>query len=278
MKRLVRFVLLTLGYLIAVVRVAARLISRPRKSSKLSRRRLGMISGSALALLGLVIAGNLLSPPAYGVTIRSSTGSDACTVDVGNAAYANVSKNGDYCVVTVTTSTAVTLPSYVNTIGIVVVGGGGGGGTDGGAGGSGGETRYSAAQGVAAGGTATVTVGAGGAGAVWSAGAGANGSPTTVSGAGLSYTANGGYVGGGWNSCSIRYGSAGGSGGTGGTSATGGTGGNGTLNGCPSSGGFSSGGTGGNGPTFPQFRELMRPTLPVVAVVVPVLVWERHIR
>jgi hypothetical protein len=56
--------------------------------------------------------------------------------------------NNGYCVVSVTNSTSVTFPSYVNTIGIVVVGGGGGGGTDGGAGGSGGETRYSASQGV----------------------------------------------------------------------------------------------------------------------------------
>ena len=204
MKRLNRFVLLTLGYLVSISRVAGRRLPRRNTRTINTRRRLSIITGTGLALLGLVFAGNLLAPPSYGVTIRSSTGSDACTVDVGNAANAYVTKNGDYCVVTVTANTTVTFPSYISQIGIIVVGGGGGGGTDGGAGGSGGETRYSAAQGVTAGGTATVTVGAGGAGDVWSVGGGANGSPTYVSGAGLSYTANGGYVGGGWNNCSIR--------------------------------------------------------------------------
>jgi hypothetical protein len=250
MKRRVRFVLLTLGYLVAVGRVTHRRLSTFR-SKRLNTRRVGIISISAAALLGMVIVGNVFAPPVQAVTIRSGSGSDSCTADVGNASNASVTKNGDYCVVTVTTSTSVTFPSYVNTIGIVVVGGGGGGGTDGGAGGSGGETQYSASQGVTPGGSVSVTIGAGGVGAVWSGSGGSGGSPTYVSGAGLNYTANGGSVGGGWNNCSIRYGPSGGSGGAGGTSsAPGGSGGNGTLNGCPSSGSFSYGGVGGNGPNI----------------------------
>ena len=206
------------------------------------------IGFAATAAAVMLIAANPIAPAATAGTIRSGAGSDACTVDVGNTANATVAKSGNYCVVTVTSTTTVTFPSYTNSIGLIVVGGGGGGGTDGGAGGSGGEVRYSSAQAVTPGAAATVTIGSGGVGGAWTVNSASNGSATTVSGAGLSYTANGGIAGGGWNSCSISYGSAGGSGGTGGTSATGGTGGNGTLNGCPNAGGYSYGGAGGNGP------------------------------
>ena len=218
-------------------------------SRKQQRLRKGVGTGVAIAAASLaIIVANPLVPAATAGTIRSGSGTDSCTVDVGNTANATVTKNGNYCVVQVTSTTTVTIPAYVSTIGIIVVGGGGGGGTDGGAGGSGGEVRYASSQAVTGGSAATVTIGAGGTGAVWAGAAGTNGGATTVSGAGLSYTANGGYAGVGWNNCNIAYGYAGGSGGAGGTSATGGTGGNGTLNGCPSAGGFSYGGAGGNGP------------------------------
>ncbi|MCX8528466.1 MAG: hypothetical protein ORN27_00155, partial [Rhodoluna sp.] len=231
MKRQVRFVLLALGYLFAVVRVAVRRVSNSKNKAKhsrrLTRRRVGMVSGSALALLGLVIAGNLLSPPANAVTIRSGSGSDSCTVDVGSAANASVTKNGDYCIVTVTANTTVSFPAYISQIGIIVVGAGGGGGPDGGTGGAGGEVRSSNAQNVTAGGTVTVSLGAGGAGGVWAGAGSTNGGSTTVSGAGVSYTANGGGAGGGWQNTTW---STGGSGGSGGAGSTGGSGAIGPIN------------------------------------------------
>jgi hypothetical protein len=242
MKRLTRFILLTLGYLLAVIRVAGRRLPKLSLPARNSRRRIGMVSATGLALFGLVVAGNLLSPPANAVTIRSSTGSDACTVEVGNASNAYVTKNGDYCVVTITSNTTVTFPSYIGQIGIIVVGGGAGGFADGGSGGSGGEVRVSSAQNVTAGGTATVSIGAGGSAGVWGGSAPGTGGASSVSGAGLSYTANSGLIGSGWGNGTWHYGGSGGSGGTG---YTGGSAGGGPSAICDP---YRNGGSGGAGP------------------------------
>ena len=90
MKRLNRFVLLTLGYLIAVVRVAARRLPKRATRSRIPRRRLGMLSGAGLALLGLVVAGNLLSPPATSVKSASSSSAVEPVVSVTEVRVAPV--------------------------------------------------------------------------------------------------------------------------------------------------------------------------------------------
>ncbi len=100
-------------------------------------KRLG-VALAAGAALAVVIAANPVSrDTAYAGVIRSSSVNDACVIDVDNTSNATVVKNGNFCVVTVTASTGVVIPSYVSSIGVIVVGGGAGGVADGGAGGGG---------------------------------------------------------------------------------------------------------------------------------------------
>jgi len=194
------------------------------------RKRLG--TGLAIAAAGLaLVAANPIVPAATAGTIRSGTGTDACTVDVGNTGYATVAKNGNYCITTVTNSTTVTMPGYVSSIAVMAVGAGGGGGTDGGSGGGGGEARYSNSQTVTGGSAATITIGAGGSGGVWGGAAAGNGTATYISGAGMSYGANAGAGGGSWSAAGPPGGAAG-SGGYGGTGLTGGSGGYGSYQIC----------------------------------------------
>ncbi|MFM5968082.1 MAG: beta strand repeat-containing protein, partial [Micrococcales bacterium] len=213
-----------------------------RKEIKV-RNSVGMGFAVTAAALALVVA-NPIVPAATAGTIRSGSGADSCTVDVGNTANASVTKNGNYCLVWVTNSTTVSVPNYVSSVGIIVVGGGAGGFADGGSGGSGGEVRYNSAQTVTAGSTATINVGAGGAGGSWSAStAPGTGGATTVSGAGMSYTANGGNIGSGWGN---SVGPSGGSGGSGGTGAAGGAAGGGPGGQCTP---YNLGTAGSGGPT-----------------------------
>ena len=144
-------------------------------------KRLG-VTLAAGAALAVVIAANPVAPSANAATIRSSAGSDACTIDVGTAGNASISKNGDYCIVRVTGNTTLTFPHYTSNMSVILVGGGGGGGTDGGTGGSGGAVRYQSGQSVTAGATATVTIGAGGLGGVWGGGgrAASGGNPSSI--------------------------------------------------------------------------------------------------
>ena len=192
------------------------------------RKNIG-IGLAATAAAVVFIAANPIAPAATAGTIRSGTGSDACTVDIGNTSYGWIEKNGNWCNVWITSGTTVRIPSSVSSMGILVVGGGAGGFGDGGSGGGGGEVRVNASQAVTAGGTATISVGAAGGAGVWGGSAPGTGGQTTVSGAGLSYTANGGNTGSGWGNSS---GAAGGSGGSGGTGYTGGAGGGGPGGSC----------------------------------------------
>ncbi len=213
-------------------------------------KRLG-VTLAAGAALAVVIAANPVAPSANAATIRSSAGSDACTIDVGTAGNASITKNGDYCIVRVTGNTTLTFPHYTSNMSVILVGGGGGGGTDGGTGGSGGAVRYQSGQTVTAGATATVTIGAGGLGGVWGGGgrAASGGNPSSITGAGLDFYANGGNAGAGWNSCNYQAGPAGGTGLRGGTNAAGGNGGNG-LSSCPTAGNLTVGSAGSDGPSI----------------------------
>ncbi len=202
-------------------------ISNSVRNLKLRKTIVGLSAMSSAFVLLLTLP-NL--SPANAVVIRSAN-TDGCTVDIGTAGAATISKNGNNCVVTVTSNTSVTLPSYVNNIGVIAVGGGGGGGGDGGSGGGGGEVRWSTAQSVAAGSTITINIGAGGNGGSWfSSTVGSNGAQTTISGGGLSYSANGGTGGGGWTTTS---GGAGGTGGSGGSNSAQGARGGGGPGNCP---------------------------------------------
>ncbi|MCX8530612.1 MAG: hypothetical protein ORN27_11205, partial [Rhodoluna sp.] len=254
MKRLIRFVLLTLGYLAAPWRVVARRIN----FSRFNGRRFGVISLAAAALLGIVIVGNIFAPPAQAVVIRSSTGSDACTVAVGVSSAATVTQSGNYCVTTITSNTTIAIPSYVTSAGVVVVGGGAGAGPDGSSGGGGGEVRYNASQVVTAGGTATVSIGGAGSYGSYSGNpVQSGGGATTLSGAGFDYQANGGSAQTiNWSGTGPA-GGAGGTGGRGGTGANGGAGGYGPYavcnlynNGSPGNSGPQITGIGGLGATY----------------------------
>ncbi|MEY3537420.1 MAG: hypothetical protein RL645_234 [Actinomycetota bacterium] len=219
----------------AIKQMLAAALSRTQDStSKFARsargRKLRKNMGLALAIgaAGLaIVAANPIVPAATAGTIRSGSGNNACTVDVGNTAYATVTQNGNYCIVSVTASTTVTIPSYTSTIQVLAVGGGGGGGPDGGVGGGGGGIRWSANQSVTPGASATITIGAGGSAGAWGGAAAGAGGVTYISGAGMSYGANGGAGGGGWQTTSWA---SGGTGGYGGTGASGGSGAIGPIN------------------------------------------------
>ena len=193
-----------------------------------SRETLLALAATFVAAVLIVTAPNLQA--ANAVTIRSAS-SDGCTIDIGTAGAATITRSGNNCVVTVTGSTTVQIPNYISTMAVLAVGGGGGGGQDGGAGGGGGEVRYSDTQQVTAGGTATITIGAGGAGGSWGGGVSASGGQTSIIGANLTYYANGGGRADGW-SLSGPPGGAAGSGGSGGTGYSLGAGGAGPYSVC----------------------------------------------
>ncbi|MFM1795327.1 MAG: hypothetical protein RLZZ340_4, partial [Actinomycetota bacterium] len=206
------------------------------------------LSVSTFMLAIVLVATTTNFESARAVTIRSTTGTDACTVNVGTAGAATIQRNGDYCIVTVTANTSVTIPNYVSSMGVIAVGGGGGGGADGGSGGGGGEVRWSTAQNVTAGSTITISIGNGGNGGSWgSSTAGSNGSATTISGGGVSYTANGGTGGGGWTTTT---GGAGGTAGSGGTNSAQGARGGGGPGDCPGTYVWTRGAAGSNGTSF----------------------------
>jgi hypothetical protein len=226
------------GVAMAIKQAVLAALSRTRKSKskkqalktrlkvrKWATRGAGVFAAAAAAVI--MVAANPIVPAATAGTIRSGSSTGACTVDVGNTSLATVVQNGNYCVVSVTGSTSVTIPGYVSTMQVMAVGGGGGGGPDGGVGGGGGEIRWSANQAVTAGQAATITIGAGGAGGVWGGANATAGGVTYISGAGLSYGANGGAGGGGWQSTTWA---SGGTGGYGGSSATGASGAIGPIN------------------------------------------------
>ena len=135
---------------------------------------------------------------------------------------------------------------------LVVAGGGGGGGDNSGGGGAGGLLYYGAEAPNAgsfitvAPGTYNINVGAGGSGSPAVNTPASNGTDTTVSGPGVSITANGGGLGGTGNTAAEHNGGSGGSGGGGAAEGSVGTGGNGT-GGQGNNGGGGSNGAGGGG-------------------------------
>ena len=135
---------------------------------------------------------------------------------------------------------------------LVVAGGGGGGGDNSGGGGAGGLLYYGAEAPNAGSfitvepGTYNINVGAGGSGSPAVNTVASNGGNTTVSGPGVSITANGGGLGGTGNTAAEHNGGSGGSGGGGAAEGSVGTGGNGT-GGQGNNGGGGSNGAGGGG-------------------------------
>ena len=120
-------------------------------------------------------------------------------------AYANFTSTG---------ADTWTIPYGVSTVSVDVVGGGGGGGTDGGSAGGGGDLQEYLNLAVTAGSSVSVNVGGGGGGGVWGGNAAADGTGTTATIGGVSFSAPGGKAGGGWTTTTGGAGGAAGSGGT----------------------------------------------------------------
>ena len=185
------------------------------------------------AFLPLVLAVSTLSAiSVVTAPIARANPTDANCAPLVSGLSASAVASGSDCIITFSSGSGTwTVPNGITSIAIVVVGGGGGGGGDGGSGGGGGELRFNSTQSVTAGANATISIGGGGAGGSWSLGTGSSpGSDTTISGAGLTYTAKGGTGGSGWTSTT---GGAGGTGGTGGSGNNGAAGGGGPGNCAP---------------------------------------------
>ena len=166
-----------------------------------------------------------LTETALATTIKYGDTNVVSGVNYNNGntcSYKIVNMQNGYTYVQFESTTACnwTVPAGVANVDVLAVGGGGGGSVDIGGAGGGGEVRIGTAVSVTAGAKVEIKVGAGGSRNCWIyCGNISAGDSTTISGAGLTFTANGGGFGTATNTGT--YHSLGGAAGTGGSGGTG---------------------------------------------------------